>query len=408
MTSGTFTSYLVSDITIDREVRQRRELTDIEALAESIAEMGLINPITITRSGTLIAGERRLTAVRSLGWSHISVQFTDELPEDELQLIELHENVRRVDLPWQDHVRALETYHRLKRVANPEQTIEATAKDLGISSSNIISAQQIVRELDAGNEMIAKAETISAARNMVARKAEREKAAFEPAPLASPKTAPVVNADFIQWVKTYEGPKFSFIHCDFPYGINFGATKGMASAHDKKYDDSLDTYRALLDAFAAVPALEQCHLIFWFSMNHYALTYSTLRDQGWTVGHFPLIWGKSDNSGILPDPARGPRRNYETAFFCSKGDRKVVQATSNIFWGARGKTTLHPSEKPEDMLTHFFRMCVDDTTAVLDPTCGGGTALLAARGLKARNVLGLEIDAEYAAVAKKAWLSRGD
>jgi hypothetical protein len=31
---------------------------------------------------------------------------------------------------------------------------------------------------------------------------------------------PIITADFTEWAPTYTGPKFNFIHCDFPYGIN--------------------------------------------------------------------------------------------------------------------------------------------------------------------------------------------
>src|SRR5687767_12155867 len=110
MTSGNFRSHAVSSIIVDRAGRQRRELRDIDKLAESIQRIGLIQPIVITGDGVLVAGERRLTAVRQLGWTHISVQFVEDLSDYELQCIELEENVKRENLPWQDEVSALERF----------------------------------------------------------------------------------------------------------------------------------------------------------------------------------------------------------------------------------------------------------------------------------------------------------
>ena len=43
----------------------------IEELAKSIAEVGLLNPITVDRDYTLIAGLHRLEAAKSLGWAEI-------------------------------------------------------------------------------------------------------------------------------------------------------------------------------------------------------------------------------------------------------------------------------------------------------------------------------------------------
>jgi DNA modification methylase len=109
---------------------------------------------------------------------------------------------------------------------------------------------------------------------------------------------------------------------------------------------------------------------------------------------------KSDNVGILPDPQRGPRRIYETAFFGSRGDRKVVSAVSNAY-AAPTDRGVHMSIKPEPVLRNFFRMFVDESTLMLDPTCGSGSSLRAAESLSARHVAGLEIDPDFCEQANR-------
>ncbi len=42
------------------------------------------------------------------------------------------------------------------------------------------------------------------------------------------------------------------------------------------------------------------------------------------------------------------------------------------------------------MLQHFFRMFVDESTVMLDPTMGSGNSILAAEEASAKHVLGLE------------------
>ena len=44
---------------------------DVEELALSILDVGLLNPITLTGDYTLIAGLHRLEAVKLLGWIEI-------------------------------------------------------------------------------------------------------------------------------------------------------------------------------------------------------------------------------------------------------------------------------------------------------------------------------------------------
>ena len=110
---------------------------------------------------------------------------------------------------------------------------------------------------------------------------------------------------------------------------------------------------------------------------------------------------KSDNIGILPDPERGPRRIYETCFFGSRGDRRIVRPTSNAVSAASDRME-HMSAKPEIMLASFYRMFVDSNTIMLDPTCGSGSALRAAEGLFASHTVGLERNPEFAARANAA------
>lgn len=54
-------------------VRHRKDLGDIDELAHSINEIGMLQPVTITPDGVLVCGHRRLEAVRSLGRRTIKV-----------------------------------------------------------------------------------------------------------------------------------------------------------------------------------------------------------------------------------------------------------------------------------------------------------------------------------------------
>jgi ParB/RepB/Spo0J family partition protein len=75
-------------------IRHRRDLGDIDSLARSIADVGLLHPIVIRKDGVLIAGERRLTACKQLGWSEIPVTVVDL---GEIVRGELAENAERKD-----------------------------------------------------------------------------------------------------------------------------------------------------------------------------------------------------------------------------------------------------------------------------------------------------------------------
>jgi ParB family transcriptional regulator, chromosome partitioning protein len=67
----------VSHIKVGSE-RHRKELGNIDGLAASIADVGLLHPIVVKSDGTLVAGERRLAAVKQLGWTEVPVTIIKE------------------------------------------------------------------------------------------------------------------------------------------------------------------------------------------------------------------------------------------------------------------------------------------------------------------------------------------
>jgi len=169
------------------------------------------------------------------------------------------------------------------------------------------------------------------------------------------------------------------------------------------YDDSEDVYWELLTTMLTTQdnfIAPQAHLLFWFSMKYYERTRRLLTDAGWVVNPMPFIWLKSDNTGILPDPARGPRNICETALFATRGDRKIVKPVANAI-AAPTSRVYHSAEKPAPMLAHFFRMLVDEYSVVLDPTCGSGMAIRVAEEAGASYALGLEKDPAFYEGAKE-------
>lgn len=432
MTSGHFVQLDPALIHIDRENRQRTELRDIDELAESIRNVGLINPPVIDKQYNLVAGERRLTACVQLGLNPVSFQYVEDLSKDELYLIELEENVKRSELAWDDKVRAIAEYHRLLGKDNPDWTPVQTAEAMGVSSGVVRNHLLVEAHMD--NEIVQGADKYSKALNASQRIAERKQAnakrnlgeeigkilgetGAEIPEGTSPRDqgqgqltetprnrAVIQEVDFHLWARDYRGEPFNLIHCDFPYGVGVGDKSGQsARGTTGSYSDTKEDYFNLLETFCnhgdnfIDPS---AHLIFWFSMDYYNETIVQLEAGGWSVSRFPLIWSKSDNAGIIPDANRGPRRTYETALFASRGDRKIVRAVANSI-AAPTTREFHTSEKPRPVLTHFMRMICDEHSRVFDPTAGSGNAIRVADALGASTSLGLELDPEFGNSARE-------
>ena len=225
-----------------------------------------------------------------------------------------------------------------------------------------------------------------------------------PSAAASLLPSNIIHADFNEWAPTYTGPKFNFLHCDFPYGV--GLFDGSRLAADDSYADTKEVYFQLIETLCGnLDSLltPNAHVMFWFSMDYYARTLDMFRRLAPSIVFFrhPLVWVKSDNAGLLPDRNRGPRRIYETALMGIRGERFVAKAKSNAY-SAPTERTLHPSTKPEPVLKHFFEMFIDNNTTMLDPTCGAGSAIRAAEAMGAERAVGLERDAEFHKTAQNA------
>ena len=407
------------EIIVKRDERQRKELVGLEELGHSIALNGQIQPIVITRDNVLIAGERRLAAIRLMKLREVKCVYRDEVDAATLKALEFEENAKRVDLPWKDKCLAVQEYHAIRSSQDPEWSQAKTARALSLSAKEISELLDVAQAVASGNKLVAEAPKLSTAKGIVKRATERKEAAqaSELTSLLNPKpvkdqsqavvetsvptgTGLILNLSFHDWASTYDGNKFNLIQCDFPYGVGMDKSdQGSGDAYGT-YEDTPDIYWALVDTLLQHLdnfCEESAHLIFWFSMDYYAETLARLSTK-FRGNPFPLVWHKSDGSGILPDPNRGPRRTYETAFFASRGDRKIVRAVSNSV-GAPIQRGRHMSEKPQEVLRHFFRMVVDEHSSVFDPTCGSGSALRAGLASGASRVLGLELNPQFAAHA---------
>lgn len=108
--------------------RHRSDLGDLSDLAASIKAIGMLNPVTITADGRLIAGQRRMEACRLLGWDVVPVRVAGRLTEAvDLLIAERDENVCRKEMTPSERVllgRALEELERPKgkeRIADAQR-----------------------------------------------------------------------------------------------------------------------------------------------------------------------------------------------------------------------------------------------------------------------------------------------
>jgi len=95
--------------------RVRRDAGDLSSLRQSLATVGQLTPILLTRDYELVAGFRRLAAARELAWQTIDATFIErDSPIEKLQM-ELDENLYRKDFTEDERVAGFRRLEELKK-----------------------------------------------------------------------------------------------------------------------------------------------------------------------------------------------------------------------------------------------------------------------------------------------------
>ena len=118
---------------------------DLQELADSIREKGVIQPLIVTAAGSkgdfeLIAGERRLRASKIAGLSHVPVILLEVDNEDSFLELALIENIQRTDL---NPIEEAEAYKKL--IEKFGYTQEETAKRVGKQRSTITNLLRLLK-----------------------------------------------------------------------------------------------------------------------------------------------------------------------------------------------------------------------------------------------------------------------
>lgn len=149
--------------------RHRQDLGDLESLKRSIAEIDLLHPVVITSDRKLIAGHRRLEALRQLGWRSVPVRVMDNLTDAHALLeAERDENTCRLDMKPSEKVALGQALEALERPhANARRgtrtdlqpaenfsggrTSDIVGNAVGMSRPTYLRAKAVVKAADAGD-----------------------------------------------------------------------------------------------------------------------------------------------------------------------------------------------------------------------------------------------------------------
>lgn len=144
-------------ITNPHQPRQTFDQVEIVTLADSIRQHGLLQPISVRYADmdeelsaeyVLIAGERRLRAMKMLSYTEIPCQIIDITPKEAAELA-IIENIMRKDLSMFEIASALSVL-----LTEFELTQEELGKRLSTSQSNIANKLRLLRYTEKERRLI--------------------------------------------------------------------------------------------------------------------------------------------------------------------------------------------------------------------------------------------------------------
>lgn len=421
----------ISDIEIPPN-RQRREfkLAELNELAEGIQRNGLLHAIVLREGKILVAGERRLRAITDIyelggAFSYNGapvlpdhIPFTDlgELSEAEAREAELEENIRRVDLTWQEKAKATAGLMELRSLQAersgdiPPTVAEIAVEVRGSSEGEYQTAtrNEIITARYLDDEDVAKAPTLKEAFKVIKNKERAKKSAELAQSVGLTFTANehlLTNTNSLEWMAGCPPSWVDVILTDPPYGMGadeFGDSGGKAEgAHGyvDSRDNALDCYNALAtEGFRLTKP--DAHLYAFCDIDLFPELKRIFSAAGWKVFRTPLLWYKP-TAFRAPWPEQGPQRKYETILFAVKGSRRVNYLAGDVLEYPPDTNLGHAAQKPVALYRDLLKRSAQPGDRVFDPFCGTGPIIEAGHELQCR-VTAIELDpVSYGIAAKR-------
>lgn len=390
------------------EDRLRVDLGDIDELANSIREFGIIQPIVLARQGNkLVAGGRRYAALSRLGIKELEhgVHYIWNYETDGLRLkaIELEENIRRKDLSWQEIVngkaqllKTMQAIHGVPSGGRPKvgetggfgvaklaamlgESVGAVSQDLSVAAA--LAQFPTLAGAETKGNALTQLKILGAVASMtVSNKASP--------PNVLGRTWTLCEYDFKQ--NKLGNEMADLIWTDLPYGADVdkmsahSATSQLASFDDTRLgvlslleDIAKESYRVLKnDRFA----------VFCFGFITYTDLVLELQRAGFSVNPVPCIWGKNTKSG--ENPTTRYCNSYEPLLIAAKGNPVFIRpGQSNLVTIPVDTGKFQAVQKPVPLVERFLLdMCTTGAT-IVDWCAGTGTTGVAAHRLGMKSIL---------------------
>ena len=395
--------------------RARTELGEIGALATSIQQHGLLQPLVLDTANVLQCGARRLAALKLLGWTEAPVRRLSDLTPIEQLEIELDENTRRKDFTWQEdlQLRCKLSKHYADVGLSPVQIAERFQIGTNyllslLSLHKLAQAQPELLELNSIGQALISASRIY--QNKL--RAIEVKALYGGATLNTPIATPTTvtqthtpnypHADISQTpyqivrgdnrivLKNIPNESVDMVLTDPPFGVDYNYWEATLDDSTKNIFTSI--LPPVLTEIARV-LKPGAHAYFIYPMLHHVKFVELVAKTGLRLHFVPLIWDKQSG----PPQRECYGLDYEPILLAYKPPTmRTLQHVANTmlrFPNLRGERQ-HPTQRPLPLLKHLIELATIPGELVLDPFAGSGSSLIAALQL-GRHAIAIEQDPAF-------------
>ena len=433
----------ISSIMIGNRLDSTKE-ENIASLIESIKEVGLLTPITITEEHKLIAGFHRLEAFKRLGKTEIEANVVN-LNETEALLAEIDENIKRKVYTALEESRALAKRKELYEILHPETKHGKNTKESRQNGDSDMpkrftqdtasavgqSERTIQRKAEIGNaftdddveklketkvaknqselQKIAKLEPqekheviekISAGEAKSVKEAKKQIEIQERVEKVSEvKTTvniPIYLGSAPDVLKTLPKNSVDMVLTDPPYGVNYQDSR---QSFNPDYKDDSDYALQLLDDTCKElkrVIKDDAHLYFFCGCVN-AFEFKQILSKYFDVQDNWITWVK--NNHTICDFDKRYASKYEIIWFCTNKKRSLnYKLSPDVLSFDIPKNKKHKAQKPNDLLEYLIKNSTVEGETVLDCYAGSGSTLRAAKDTN-RKFIGIEYEPEIHAIA---------
>ena len=387
--------------------RARTDRGDIDALARSIENQGLLNPLVVDEEYNLIAGERRFTALKQLNIEEVACTIIPGITQDDKLLVELVENTTRKDFAWTEEVALKKKIHDYYVAQNSKWSYRDTANKLGLGKTSVttdITLAEAILEFPALKQYDTKRRAYRAFDGLCRQVDALDAMADIPPDVMEAITGKVnqpeestekddtdsnaVNihyeiTDCISYVQSLHDGSVGLCELDPPYAIRFheiyGKAAGMQSSLIDWSDETFVKVMGELIPLLKPKMIKDSWIIIWHGFQWIDWLHKTLNKHGLRVQK-PGIWVKPSGGSNAPHSNMIP--NYEMFTLAAYGGPKFNTPSLLAAFEAPSppaSARIHQTEKPiKGVYDRLFSACGRAGTCFLSCFAGSGNSLIAA------------------------------